>query len=205
MPEQAPVVRGRHLKSLASFLQERPGGTTALALLPPDWLPQVTGASGLDWLPVERNLVITRATYDALGQAEADRFFRDHTLASFHGPILQTMVTSAVRILGLDPVALARWVPKAWHLIFRGCGEWGLEEVTPGARLVTLTLGGLPAACAEDPVWLRSVARSLEAVLELARVRGVAALLPRPRGARQAVFQLRWSGHGDATRPPLAP
>ncbi|MBK9519848.1 MAG: hypothetical protein IPO09_21500 [Anaeromyxobacter sp.] len=205
MSEHAAVVRGRHLKSLASFLQERPGGMTALALLPPDWLPQVTDASGLDWLPVERNLVITRAVYDALGPAEADRFFRDHTLASFHGPILKTMVTSAVRILGLAPASLARWVPKAWHLIFRACGEWSLEEVTPGARQVTFTLGGLPAACAEDPVWLRSVARSLEAVLELARVRGVVALAPRPRGARQAVFQLRWSGGGDAAKPPLVP
>ncbi len=188
------VVRGRHLKSLVSFLQDRPGGATALALLPPAWLPQVVAASGLAWLPIEENLVVTRVIYDGLGQAEADRFFRDHTLASFDGPILKTMVTTAVRIFGLDPASWARWVPQAWHLLFRGCGDWQVGEVKAGAQVVTLRVAGLPPPCAEDPVWIRSVARSLEALLELARVRGVVETEPRPRGAREVVFTLRWAG-----------
>ena len=95
-------------------------------------------------------------------------------------------------MLGLDPVSFARWVPRAWHMLFRGVGEWSVEPSGPGASAVVLTLARLPSDCADHPVWLRSVARSLDALLDLARTRGSAELMPRARGAREAQLELRW-------------
>lgn len=190
---ERPVVRGRHMKSLVGALEAWEGGARPLALLPAEALRTISGAGGLDWLPMALNLQATRAIYDGLGAAGADRFFRAHTLSSFDGPILQTMVTTGVRILGLDPASFARWVPKAWHMIFRGVGEWTVGAQPPGATSVLLTLGSLPSECADDQVWARSVARSLDALFDLARVRGTVDLPPRAHGGREVQLELRWS------------
>jgi hypothetical protein len=190
------------MKQLLAALDLRPSGGRALAVLPAEVHQAITGASGLDWLPVSLNLTMTQAIYEGLGEAEADRFFRAHTLASFEGPLLQTMVSSGVRILGLDPASFGRWVPKGWHLLFRGVGEWTVVPPSPGVAVVSLTLAQLPQPCADHPVWLRSVARSLDALLDLAQVRGSADLLPRDRGSGQATFELRWQPRGGAPAAP---
>lgn len=193
------MVRGRHLKQLVASLEGWQGGARPLALLTDDTLRTVAAASGLDWLPVSVNLRLTQAVYDGLGAAEADRFFRAHTLASFDGPVLRTLVVTAVRILGLDPASFARWVPRAWHLLFRGVGEWSASEDGPASAV--LTLARLPIECAAHPVWLRSVARSLEALFDLAKVKGAAELAPRGAGAPQAVFRLRWTPRREPAGP----
>ena len=113
--------------------------------------------------------------------------------------MLQTLVVTAVRILGLDPASFARWVPRAWHMLFRGVGEWSAAE--EGAAGAVLTLARLPIECAEHPVWLRSVARSLDALFDLARVQGTVELAPRAQGAAQAVFRLRWTPRREPTGP----
>lgn len=200
-----PVVRGRHMKALVAALEGWPGGTRPLALLPADPLRIIASASGLDWLPVALNLQVTQATYQGLGALEADRFFRAQTMASFEGPILQTMVSTAVRMFGLDPASFARWVPRAWHMIFREVGDWTVGALPPGATAVPLTLARLPAECADHPVWLRSVSHSLSALFDLARVHGAATLSPRAPGAREAVFELHWTARLEAAgRTPAA-
>lgn len=190
---EPPVVRGRHMKSLVEALQRWEGGARPLALLPAGALQTVTRASGLDWLPMALNVQVTRAVYDGLGALEADRFFRAHTLASFEGPLLQTLVSTGVRMFGLDPASFARWVPKGWHLIFRGVGEWSVGEGGAGGASLALTLRRLPAECADDPVWLRSVSRSISAIFDVTRVSGRVDLQPRPRGATEVRFELSWT------------
>lgn len=199
---ERPVVRGRHMKSLVGALEVWDGGARPLALLPAEALGTISSAGGLDWLPVALDLQVTQAIYDGLGSAEADRFFRAHTLESFEGPILQTLVSTGVRIFGLDPVSFLRWVPRGWHLIFRGVGEWRVPAVPPGATSVALVLASLPGECAEHAVWVRSVARSIAAVLDLARVAGSVELLPRARGGREVHLSVRWSARQDAGGPP---
>lgn len=194
------MVRGRHLKQLVASLEAWRGGARPLALLADDTLRTVSAASGLDWLPVAVNLRLTQAIYDGLGAAEADRFFRAHTVASLEGPVLRTLVVTAVQILGLDPASFARWVPRAWHMLFRGAGEWSVAEDGPAGAV--LTLARLPVECAEHPVWLRSVARSLEALFDLAKVQGAVELAPRGQGAAQAVFRLRWTSRREPAGPP---
>jgi hypothetical protein len=201
---ERPVVRGRHMKALVAALETWEGGARPPALLPAEALRTISSAGGLDWLPVALNLQVTQAIYDGLGPLGADRFFRAQSLESFDGPILQTMVTTAVRMFGLDPASFARWVPRAWHMIFRGVGEWTVGELRPGATAVVLTLAHLPSECADHPVWLRSVSRSLSALFDLARVPGSAELPPRARGGHEAQFELRWSApSGPMGRPPV--
>jgi len=190
------------MKALVAALEAWPGGARPLALLPAEALETIGAAGGLDWLPVALNLQVTQATYDGLGAADADRFFRAHTTASFDGPILQTLSSTAVRIFGLDPASFARWVPRAWHLIFRELGEWTVGSIDPSATSVVLTLARLPADCAEHPTWLRSVARSIGALFDLAKVQGVVELPPRAHGASQAQFVLRWTRRRDQAPPP---
>jgi len=196
------VVRGRHMKSLVAALERWDGGARPLALLPADALATVSGAGGLDWLPLALNVRVTQAVYDGLGAAEADRFFRAHTMASFEGPILQTMVTTAVRMFGLDPISFARWVPRAWHMIFREVGVWRVPEPAPATTSIVLTLAELPAACADHQVWHRSVGRSVVALFDLAQVSGVVDLLPRAQGGREVQYALRWTPRQGAAVPP---
>jgi hypothetical protein len=196
-----PLVRGRHLKMLLASVERHALGATVVARLDPGLLQGIKGSSGLDWLPMAQDLALTRAIYDGLGQVGGDRFFRDHTLGAFEGPVLQTMVLTAVRLFGLEPGSWARWVPKGWQLLFRGCGEWAVTDARAGQ--VTLTLSSMPSACAVDEIWIRSVAHSLGALLDLAKVRGVVELVPRVAGTSQAAFQLRWarSAGGDPVAP----
>src|SRR5512136_1883823 len=127
MAGELPVVRGRHLKALVAALERWPGGPRSLALLPPETLPLIGGAGGLDWLPLAEDLRLTRAVYDGLGVAGADHFFRAYTLDSFEGPLLRTLVATGVRIFGLDPASFARWVPRGWNVIYRDAGVWRVE------------------------------------------------------------------------------
>ena len=189
------------MKATLAAAEAWPMGGKVGALLHPELRALVLQAGGLDWLPVARNLALTQAIYDGLGPAEADRFFRVQTLASFDGPILQTMVISGVRILGLDPASFARWVPKGWYMIFRGVGEWQVEPHRPGATSSLLTLSRLPGECADHPVWGRSVARSLEALLDLARVKGAVDLLPVAAGAGQLQLRMSWTPTGSPPAP----
>jgi hypothetical protein len=192
------------MKALLASLEAHQASARPLALLPAESLLVISRAGGLEWLPVTLNLQVTQAIYDGLGPGEADRFFRAQMLEAFRGPLLQTMVTTAVQMFGLDPASFARWVPRAWHLIFRGVGQWTVGEQRPGATSVVLTLGHLPSECADHPVWLRSVSHSLGALFDLARVRGQAELPPRAPGAREALFELRWSARSEAGGPPPA-
>lgn len=186
------------MKSLVAALEGWEGGARPLALLPAGALEAISRATGLDWLPLSLNLQVTQAIYDGLGGAEADRFFRAHMLASFEGPILQALVATAVRMFGLDPASFARWVPRAWNMIFREVGEWKVPEPAAGATAVVLTLGRLPAECADHHVWLRSVSRSMAALLDLAKVSGAVELLPRPKGAGEVQYSLRWTPRRSA-------
>jgi hypothetical protein len=181
------------MKSLVASLEDWEGGARPLALLPAGVLESISRATGLDWLPLSLNLQVTQAIYDGLGGVEADRFFRAHMVTSFEGPILQTLVATAVRMFGLDPASFARWVPRAWNLIFREVGEWRVSEPATGSTAVVLTLGRLPGECADHHVWLRSVSRSMAALLDLAKVSGAVEVLPRPKGSGEVQYALRWT------------
>lgn len=197
-----PLVRARHLKTtLAAVDRSRVRGTVRAAL-PGGLAAAVEAADGFDWLPAENDVDLVRAIHAALGDAEHDAFSRSVILEAFEGPLLGPLASFALRLFPGGLMAWAHWIPRAWALVFRDCGEWKVEGVGPGA--VDLQLRWLPPMCVQDAVWPGSVASSTSAILALARVRGTLRLTGLDRATGTASYQIRWQAASDvagASRP----
>lgn len=191
MPE-SPIVRARHLQSLLEQVRALPAPAQGAVLeaFGAAQVRQVDEAASSDWLPFARDLELTHAVAKALGPEGMLRFFRQHQLASFQSPLFKVLVDGATTLFGLDPGSWARWIPRGWGVVLRGCGRWEIDRTAPGE--VDLALIDPPAGCLDDQVWLRSVAGSFSAFLEVARAEGEFALdrVDRARGA--ACYRLRW-------------
>jgi len=154
-------------------------------------LEQIESSASSDWLPFALDLDLTHAVFRALGVAGAHRFFQEHQLASFQGPLFKALVDSATALFGLDPGSWARWIPRGWGIVFRQCGEWTIDRSDRGA--VDLSLVAPPPGCLDDEVWLRSVASSFSAFLVVARREGEFALDHVDRSREAACYTLRWA------------
>lgn len=185
------MVKSRHMKALLASIDGRPQGPAVRGRLEPSVLSAIEESRGVEWLPLQWNLDLTRAIAAELGPEGTHAFFRDQLLESFRGPLLGLLVDSAVRVFGIDPASWARWVPRGWGLVFRDCGLWTVEADRVGRRVV-LRCADLPEACAGDAVWLRSVASSFSAMVDFARARGGVALGAVDRAARAATFVMTW-------------
>jgi hypothetical protein len=160
------------------------------ALVPDALVRSVADATSIDWLPLETNLVVTRALHRGLGDARFYRFFRDQLVDSFSGPLLRVIVDAALRVFRVDATSFTSWVGRGWGLIFRDCGAWTVEGAGPG--MARLRIESLPAACVDDEVWLRSVAHSLDAFWVLARTQGECSYAGRDVARAAATYELRW-------------
>jgi hypothetical protein len=189
---QGPAVRARHMKNLLGSIERLPpeDSERVRALVPEPLVRTVADATSVDWLPLETNLVVTRAVHGGLGDARFYRFFRDQLADAFSGPLLRVIVDAALRVFRVDATSFASWVGRGWGLIFRDCGDWTVERAGPG--MARLRIEALPAACIEDEVWLRSVSHSLDAFWVLARTQGDCTYVGRDVERRVASYELRW-------------
>jgi hypothetical protein len=190
-----PLVRARHLKSTLAAADRSRVRDAVRAALPPGLAPAVDAANGFDWLPAANDVALVRAIHGALGDAEHDAFSRRVILEAFEGPLLNALIAAGRRLFPGGLVAWAHWIPRGWALVFRDCGDWAVELVGPGA--VDLRLRELPAICGQDEVWPASVASSLSALIDLARVRGAVRLVGLDRAAGAASYQMRWEPRGE--------
>lgn len=188
----APLMRARQLRSIIEHIARLPEPTrsTVRAALDAATVAQIDASFGVDWLPLELEIGLTRAITRVLGPAEAHRFFLAHQLAAMQGPLFKTLLDSATALFGLDPGSWARWIPRAWNTVFRNCGRWEIERTGPGE--VDLTLVELPPEGLADEVWLRSLASSFSALVPLAKREGEFAFDGVERGRSAARFRLRW-------------
>lgn len=184
-----PKVKSRHMKALLASVDRRPEAPAVRARLDEGVVRAIEDSRGVEWQPLEWNLGLTRAVRAELGAAATHTFFREMLLESFRGPLLGLLVDSAVRVFGIDPASWARWVPRGWALVFQDCGRWSVDAQN---RRVTFRCEDLPGDCVEDDVWVRSVASSLGALVDLARARGGVELLEMDRAARRATFLMEW-------------
>jgi len=189
---QGPSVRARHMKGLlASIGRLAPEESERVRALVPEPLAQtVADATSIDWLPLDMNLVVTRALHGGLGDARFYRFFRDQLVEAFSGPLLRVVVDAALRVFRVDATSFTSWVGRGWGLVFRDCGAWTVERAGPG--MARLRIDALPAPCLQDEVWLRSVAHSLDAFWVLAQTQGECAYLRRDLARGEATYELRW-------------
>lgn len=187
-----PAVRARHMKGLLGAIErlEPREAECVRALIPEPLMRSVADATGVDWLPLETNLVVTRALHGGLDGARFHEFMRDQLLASFSGPLLRVVVEAALRVFRVDATSFAGWVGRGWSLVFRSCGAWTVEGAGPG--VARLRFDSLPTACLEDEVWLRSIAHSLDAFWVLARTKGQSVYKGRDVARGLARYELRW-------------
>lgn len=185
-------VRARHMKSRLEAIRQLPAADAerVLARIPAELQRRVAEAASIEWIDMNVDLDVTRAIYLGLGQARFERFFRDAQAEAFSGPLLKVFVEAVLRVFRVDAAAFAGWIGKGWPLVFRNCGTWRVERVTPGdARL---RLEGLPPECARHDVWLRSVSHSLSAFFQVAKEPGECTLEAMDPAAGTATYRISW-------------
>lgn len=190
-----PSVRARHLRNALAAAGSLPGAAALRAAIPARVLAEVEAATGFDWLPVEHDVAIVRASAAVLPPEQFERLWRGVVLEGVEGPLLGLLMRTAVRMFGLDPAGFAGWIPKAWVMVFRDVGRWEVGPPSPGT--VSLRLEGLPAAC-RDPVFARSVACSLGAVPVLAGRSGGARVVERGEDGAAVTFEVIWGAAREA-------
>lgn len=200
-----PAVRASYLRVLLSACDEfGPPAAEVRARLGDDHQTRIECAGPLVWLPLDADLELQRALDEVLGSARTREFalatLREYLATS----ILQTAVTTAVGLFGLNPGSFARLLPPAWGLLYRDCGRWSVSRSFDPDRQrarewreVELRLEGLPPACVREDAWLSAVATVLHALLILCERPGEVELLERdergsPDGGAKVVFRLAW-------------
>ncbi len=143
--------------------------------------------SFFDWLPVEDNLIATRAVADALGARRTHDFFASLQYAELDTPLF-SWVRKLTPTLEKHPERTLGWIAKGYSMMFRNAGTWRVVEIETSTA--TLEMVELPDVMTTDAVWLASVGSSLHAVFRVSNVDGAVTMAetkPRPR------FRFRWS------------
>jgi len=187
-----PLTRARHLRSIMDHVARlpEPQRSAVRDAFGPASIELIESSASSDWLPFAVDLDLTHAIGRVLGPAGQHRFFQEHQLASFQGPLFRALVDSATAIFGLDPGSWARWIPRGWGIVFRDCGQWVVDRAGRGA--VDLALLAPPPGCLDDDLWLQSLASSFSAFNLLARTEGEFTLTGVDRARDAACFALRW-------------
>jgi hypothetical protein len=189
-----PLVRARHLKVVLEGVDRHPRREAIRAALPPPVLAAIEEATGSDWLPVSADVAMANALHAVLGPGGLDAFNLETFQHATRGPLLRALVALATSVFGIDVGAWIGWVPRAWALIFVDCGRMTVSRRHGEA---TLTVTGLPAVCAGDAVWPRSVASALSAIFPVANASGTAELSSVDPATGTAIYLMRWRTSRD--------
>ena len=186
------MTRGRYMKTFVAFLDARDPlvAPRVHARVPAELRHHVSATTALGWMPAEVNTEYTRAVYDQLGEPAAESFFHDIVLESMKTPLFEGMATAFIRLVGLDPAALARGVGKITNVMFKDAGTWTVADRTSRGALVRVE--NAPPLMLEDP-WPRSARASVSAVFHIARKPAGTCKLARIDHQRGLIeFELRW-------------
>jgi hypothetical protein len=193
-----PAVRARHLKSILEAVSAHPDAPALRAALPSEIVDAVAESKGGDWLPLELDVALVRVLHATLGPDRFAELNRKILADALQGPLLASLAQAAMTIFGDDPGSWVRWVPRAWAILLRGCGTWRVKT-DPEQSRATLSLTGLPPLCAEDPVWLASVASTLSAIPPLLGRPGTVTLEQARPHLGGAIYCMRWGPRAGAT------
>ena len=168
-------------------------------------IERIETASNLEWLPVSVNLELTDAIFHGLGDQQADQFYQNWLKRQMSAPAFAGLVRTALSLFRFDTVAIAKWIPKAFDLMYRDHGRFVIEPLAP--LHLNVSLNAMPQELANHKNWQRSVASGLHALFFLTGVKGTTELTcasaPRfrrgGRPIRRARKTTRWRAHGVAT------
>jgi hypothetical protein len=189
-----PLIRGRRIRSMLETIDAWPEAAAIRPLVPGPLLVALEQVAPSGWLPLEVELLLLRAVRQALGADGARAFHLADGARALQDSLLTALVRRAAEQTRTDPGEAARNLPVGWRLVFRGCGEWELDEPRPGRR--RLRLVELPRACLLTDEWPWAVVGILAGLPALVGRSGSAVLL-RASGST-AEFELRWEA-GNVT------
>ncbi len=161
---------------------------------------RIDTAGNLAWLPISVNLDLTDAIFRALGDEQADGFYQVWLKRQMSAPAFAGLVRTALALFRFDTVAVARWIPKAFDLMYRDYGTFAIEQTGPES--VDIELSAMPAELVAHEAWLRSVCSGLQALYFLTGARGTSELANVDPSKRTVRIVLRWS---RLSIPPGAP
>jgi hypothetical protein len=161
-------------------------------LLPEELRRDVADSGNFAWLPLQHNLVLTRAVAESLGPKRTHEFFVELMLSTYRTPLLKSLVDAVLRLQGNDLGTMLQWVSKGFELMFKDVGHWRVVERE--ASTASLEVLGLPAIAFSDRIWLESVCSSVSSLFSLAEVTGLASLRDLDPERAGCVIRLRWEG-----------
>lgn len=186
----APSVQATYMKQFAERVRLLGAASEPVVASDPELFDAIDRAGRMSWLPVELNVRLIDALYTGLGPARAREFQADQITSQFATPLWRGFIEGGVRLLGLDPAILARWIPRALGLIFKDCGIWTLERRDETSAL--LRVRGLPPALVEHPHWLDSVSGGVYALFILCKTSGETRVVDVDAERGQAGIALQW-------------
>ncbi len=186
----SPCVQSTYMKQFAGRVLLLGSRAERVVELDPELFEAIEAAGRMTWLPVELNVRIIDALYAGLGPRRAHEFQAEQISAQLGTPLWRGLVEGGVRLLGLDPGVLARWIPPALGLIFRDCGTWTVERT--GSESVALCVRGLPEVLGTHPRWLDSVAGGVHALFMICKTTGETEVTEVDAAAGTARIAIRW-------------
>lgn len=152
---------------------------------------RIETAGNMEWLPVSVNLELTDAIFRGLGDEQADAFYQHWLKRQMSAPAFAGLVRTALSLFRFDTVAIAKWIPKAFDLMYRDYGQFVIEPVSP--LHLNVSLHGMPQELASHGNWQRSVASGLHALFFLTGVKGTTDLTAATAAERVLRVDLRWT------------
>jgi hypothetical protein len=184
--------RGRYMKDYLAAVRRVPPRKQELVLSGLDTLVErIESASNLEWLPVSVNLELTDAVFRGLGDEQADVFYQSWLKRQMSAPAFAGLVRTALSLFRFDTTAIAKWIPKAFDLMYRDYGRFAIEPVAP--QHLNVVLSAMPAELAAHKNWQRSVSSGLHALFFLTGVKGTTELTHANAVQHRMQVDLRWT------------
>jgi hypothetical protein len=184
--------RGRYMKDyLAAVRRLPPSKQEAVLNGIGSVVERIEAASNLEWLPVSVNLELTDAVFRGLGDEQADAFFQSWLKRQMSAPAFAGLVRTALSLFRFDTMAIAKWIPKAFDLMYRDYGQLSIEPVSP--LHLQILLSAMPTELRSHQNWQRSVSSGLHALFFLTGVKGTTELTCAGGAQRGMQVDLRWT------------
>jgi hypothetical protein len=188
-PEQPRFeTRASYMKELLAIVEQRGELAQRLEATSPKTLSAIREATRAEWLTHEVAFDMVRSLQGAVGVRETRAIYRQSCLQSFQSGILGSLFTTALNIFGPSPHLVAKFIPTAWNLAWRGCGDIEVEEARPG--FVRLRHLRLPRE-ADFDAFLEVASACMEAVVVGCRKSGWGSV-ERGNGRDPISYVLQW-------------
>lgn len=185
-----PRVQAGYMRDVADSLARLGADGERLRAADPELFQAISEAPRSAWLPVAMNVRWVEASERVFGWPNALEFLAARVQDQFANPLFRSFVEGGVRLLGLEPGALVRLIPRGLGITFRDCGEW--SSVRTSERSVELRASALPKELAGHERWIESIGAGALAMFAMCRVTGSARLAELRAGEGSAVIEARW-------------